>query len=69
MQQVEGLHQSTPSRMPAAERDAEADVEGVPAAHREHRADQHVPIGVRLPERPGRAGEQDRPADRPAEQR
>ena len=37
-QQVEGVHQRIPSRIAGGQRDAEADVEEVPAAHGQHRA-------------------------------
>ena len=66
-EQVEGLHQSIPSRMPGRQRYAEADVEEVPAADRQDGADQHVADQGPAAQRPGGAGEEERAGDRPAE--
>ena len=67
-QQVEGVHQRIPSRMPGGQRYVEADVEEVPAAHRQHGAHDQVAQQGAAAQRPGAAGEEQRTGDRPAEE-
>ncbi len=63
----EEVHHSTPSRMPARDRDAEPDVEAVEGADREGGADREVAHPGAAAEHQGGAGEQQRSGDRPAE--
>ena len=61
------VHQRMPFRMPTGRLDAEAEDEQVPGAERQDERDHGVADVVPAAEREGRAPEQDRAGDRPAE--